>query len=185
MVLTLQGPDTLAFPVRQLGGFSTNSGRPGKPFLFIRTRFSSCFYPFGKLSQTHPRKTWSFLSLLPPLPDLESSTDSFAWGKIIHLLVSHSVSPLKSKDIFLLFISVPLAFNSVPNTWKVFIPLPPLMNESWYWSYTMKKFSCQFLLSQLFSKSNNKVIIISIFPTFNLKPKLVWCSYLYLKTQTN
>lgn len=50
------GPDTLGFPVRQVGGFSINSGIPGKLFLFTRTRFSSCFYPLGKLSQTHPRK---------------------------------------------------------------------------------------------------------------------------------
>ena len=168
---------TLGFPVKELGGFSINSGIPGKPFLFIRTRSRSTmrYHLMDMSCQTillylreafpdPPKKTWS---LLPPLPDLESSTDSFAWRRIIRLLVSHSVTPLKGRNIVLLFVSLALAFNPVPDTWKAFIP----QLDEWVFMLIIhyEKFSCQVLLSQFFSQSNNKEIIISIFPTFHLK----------------
>lgn len=63
-----------------------------------------------------PSKNLILPTLLPPFSDLESSTDSFAWGRIIHLLVSHSVTPLKSRNVVLLFVLVALAFNPVPDT---------------------------------------------------------------------
>lgn len=78
------GMATLGFPVRQLGGFSINSGVPGKPFLFIRTRSSSDFYPFGKLSQTHLRK----LDLSPPCCHL-------------YLTQSPALTPLHGEGLFI------------------------------------------------------------------------------------